>query len=158
MNENQTIVGSGNATVTPAGAGSSNQTIADVAKDTMEAVAQAMEQFEGNDVSEEQVEESKGFLRRFTSYIQSAGFKDSIMETSKKYNLPPKKVAEGFFQSCLGTIGDVLGIGISAVGNAGHTVVDVLSAILHGAVNVVVFVAQGLARFVTLNKTCVAPA
>lgn len=96
------------------------------------------------------------YLKSFMSYIQGDKFKSDINVTAKKYNVPPKALAENFFTKCLGTIGDVLGIAIGTVGNAAHTLVNVLSAIAHGAVDVIVNVAHALARFVTLNKTCIA--
>ena len=77
-------------------------------------------------------------------------------ETAKKYGIPPKKLAKNFFEKVLGTIGDVLGIAISAVDNAAHMVVNILSTVVHGAVNIVVGVANALASIVTLNKTCIA--
>lgn len=105
--------------------------------------------------SNEKVEEAKGFLSKFTDYIRSQSFRDSVNTASQKYNVPPKKVAEGFFSKCLGTIGDILGIAIATVGNAGHTLIDILSSIAHGAVNLIVNVATALANMVTGNRTCV---
>lgn len=106
--------------------------------------------------SNEKVAEAKGFLSKFTEYIKSQSFKDSVNSASQKYNVPPKKVAEGFFSKCLGTIGDVLGIAIATVGNAGHTLIDIIASLAHGAVNVIVNVATALASMVTLNRTCMA--
>lgn len=96
------------------------------------------------------------YLKSFMNYIQGDKFRNDVNMTAKKYNVPPKALAENFFTKCLGTIGDVLGIAIGTVGNAAHTLVNVLSAIAHGAVDVVVSVAHALARVVTLNKTCIA--
>lgn len=105
--------------------------------------------------SNEKVEEAKGFLSKFTNYIRSQNFRDSVNASAQKYNVPPKKVAEGFFTKCLGTIGDILGIAISTVGNAGHTLIDILASVAHGAVNLIVNVATALANIVTGNRTCV---
>jgi hypothetical protein len=107
-------------------------------------------------VSEEKVKEAKGFLNQFTEYIKGDKFKSDINETAKKYGVPPKKLAENFFEKALGTVGDVLGIAIGAVGNAGHMLVDILSTVAHGAVNIIVNIANALARVFTLNKTCIA--
>jgi hypothetical protein len=104
----------------------------------------------------EEVKKAKGFLNQFTEYIKGESFKRDINDTAKKYNIPPKKLAENFFGKALGTIGDVLGIAIGTVGNAGHMLVDLLSTIAHGAVNLIVNVANALARVFTLNRTCIA--
>lgn len=103
-----------------------------------------------------EVKKAKNFLNQFTDYIKGESFKKDINDTAKKYGVPPKKLAENFFEKALGTVGDVLGIAINTVGNAGHMLVDILSTIAHGAVNLIVNVANALARMVTLNKTCVA--
>lgn len=104
----------------------------------------------------EQYEEATGFLNKFINYIQSKSFTDSVNSAAKKYNVPPKKVAEGFFGKILGTIGDVAGIAISTAGNGLHTVIDVLATIAHGAVDVVISVASAIASIFTCNKTCMA--
>lgn len=127
----------------------------------LQGTAQAMQEtLEGfsNEVptDSEEVKKAKGFLNQFTEYIKGETFKKDINETAKKYNIPPKKLAENFFSKALGTVGDVLGIAIGTVGNAGHMLVDILSTIAHGAVNLIVNVANALARVFTLNKTCIA--
>ena len=96
------------------------------------------------------------FLKQFTDYIKGDTFKRDINDTAKKYGVPPKKLAQNFFEKALGTIGDILGIAINTVGNAGHTLIDILATVAHGAVNLIVNVANALARMITLNKTCVA--
>ena len=108
------------------------------------------------ETTEEQYKKASGFLDNFLSYIQSHKFTDSVNAASQKYNVPPKKIAEGFFSQILGAIADVVGIGIAAVGNGCHTAIDVLSAAAHGAVNVVIGVANAIASIFTLNKTCIA--
>lgn len=128
---------------------------------TVEATAQAVkETLNGfsDEVPTEESEESKArnFLNMFTSYIKGESFKKDINETAKKYGIPPKKLAENFFEKALGTVGDVLGIAIGTVGNAGHTLIDILATIAHGAVNVIISVANALARMITFNKTCIA--
>lgn len=108
------------------------------------------------ETTEEQYQKASGFLDRFLSYIQSKGFQDSVNSASKKYNVPPKQIAEGFFGQILGAIGDVAGIAIATIGNGAHTVVDILSTLAHGAIDVVVSVASAIASIFTLNKTCTA--
>lgn len=104
----------------------------------------------------EEAKKARGFLKDFMNYVSSDTFKNDINDTAKKYKVPPKKLAQGFFEKALGVVGDILGIAISTVGNAGHTLVTLLASIIHGAINVVVDVANGLARMVTLNRTCIA--
>ena len=145
-------------TATPVGAPTPQQeTMQQTIQQAAEAVQQVMDSFP-DDVppSEEEAQKAQGFLHNFMSYISSAGFHDDIMETSRKHKIPPKKLAQGFFESCLGTIGDILGIGISTAGNVCHTLVDIVANVLHGGINLIVRVANGLASIVTLNRTCVA--
>lgn len=153
-----------NVTATPIGAPVGNagpqdqpkpqQDLRQTMQDVAQAVSDAISQFD-DEPSEQEVDKAKGFLGSFMDYIKGAGFKQDVMSASKKYNVPPKKIANGFFSSCLGTIGDILGIGISTVGNVGHTLIDLLSSVAHGAVNLLVKVANGLASMVTFNHTCV---
>ena len=124
---------------------------------TAQAMQETLEGFSDEvPTDSEEVKKAKGFLNQFTEYIKGESFKKDINETAKKYNIPPKKLAENFFSKALGTVGDVLGIAIGTVGNAGHMLVDILSTIAHGAVNLIVNVANALARVFTLNKTCIA--
>lgn len=126
-------------------------------KETAQAINETLEGFSDKaPCDDEKVTKAKGFLNKFTQYIKSQSFKDSVNSAAQKYNVPPKKVAEGFFSKCLGTIGDVLGIAITTVGNAGHTLIDIIASLAHGAVNMIVNVATALASIVTLNKTCMA--
>lgn len=104
--------------------------------------------------SEEQVKKSVSFFQKFQEYIGSKGFCDNVNMTARKYGVPPKKVAEGFFGKVFGTLGDIAGIAIGTVGNLAHSVIDIISAIMHGGVNMVVSAASALARILTFNKTC----
>lgn len=96
------------------------------------------------------------FLKDFRSYIQGADFKNDVNEVAKKYGVPPKKVAQNFFEKALGTVGDILGIAISVVCNAGHMVINLASTVAHGIVNLIKSIAEGIASIVTFNRTCVA--
>lgn len=126
-------------------------------KETAQAIKETLNDFSEDVISEgAEVKKARGFLQDFTKYIKSQTFKDEINSTAKKYNLPPKKLAEGFFSKALGTIGDVLGITFNCVGNVGHMLTNLLATIIHGAVDIAVMVANALARVFTLNKTCVA--
>lgn len=125
--------------------------------DTAKAVKDSLNSFSDDIASEgPEVKKARGFLQDFTKYIKSETFKKEINDTAKKYNVPPKKLAEGFFAKALGTIGDVLGIAINCVGNTGHMLVNLLATIIHGGVDIIINVANALVRMVTLNKTCIA--
>jgi hypothetical protein len=123
---------------------------------TAQAIKESLESFSDEIPTDSEVKKAQGFLSQFTEYIKGESFKKDINETAKKYGVPPKKLAENFFEKALGTVGDVLGIAIGAVGNAGHMLVDILSTVAHGAVNIIVNIANALARVFTLNKTCIA--
>ena len=143
--------------VTPVGAQmNAEEDLRKTMQDTAQAVEEALNDFSDEVPTDDKTTKAKGFLKQFTDYIKGDTFKHDINDTAKKYGVPPKKLAQNFFEKALGTIGDVLGIAINAVGNAGHTLIDILATVAHGAVNLIVNVANALARMVTLNKTCVA--
>ena len=148
-----TVIGSVN--VTPVDT-SSVDDLRQTVQDTAQAVQDALNSFSDEVPTDDEATKAKGFLKQFTDYIKGDTFKRDINDTAKKYGVPPKKLAQNFFEKALGTIGDVLGIAINTVGNAGHTLIDILATVAHGAVNLIVNVANALARMVTLNKTCVA--
>lgn len=140
-----------NVTVTPV------KEVKEELKETAKAIKETLEEFSEDVINEgTEVKKAKGFLQDFTKYIRSENFKKDVNDTAKKYNLPPKKLAENFFAKALGTIGDVLGITINCIGNAGHMLTNLLATIIHGAVDIAVMVANALARVFTLNKTCIA--
>ena len=143
--------------VTPVGAQmNAEEDLRKTMQDTAQAVEEALNDFSDEVPTDDETTKAKGFLKQFTDYIKGDTFKRDINNTAKKYNVPPKKLAQNFFEKALGTVGDVLGIAIGTVGNAAHTLVDILSTIVHGAVGLIVNVANALSRIVTLNKTCVA--
>ena len=148
-----TVIGSVN--VTPVDT-SSVDDLRQTVQDTAQAVQDALNSFSDEVPTDDEATKAKGFLKQFTDYIKGDTFKRDINNTAKKYNVPPKKLAQNFFEKALGTVGDVLGIAIGTVGNAAHTLVDILSTIVHGAVGLIVNVANALSRIVTLNKTCIA--
>lgn len=98
-------------------------------------------------------EEAMGFLNNLTNFFKSGQFARSCNSASKKTGIPPKEIAKGFISKLLGTIGDILGIGVNVIRSTATSIVDILTAIIKGAVNTVCNVANGLARIVTLNKT-----
>lgn len=149
-----------NVTVTPATSKGKKKNAKDELKkevqETAQAVKESLDSFSDTVDENPEAQKARGFLRDFTSFIKSEGFKNEVNETAKKYNLPPKKIAESFFEKALGTVGDVLGVVFNTAGNAGHMLIDILATIAHGAVNLIVNVASALARVFTLNKTCIA--
>lgn len=113
--------------------------------------------YEYDDCDEEEetvVEKATNMLHGFTDFIRSQAFKDEVNNAAKANGVPPKKVADTFFGKALGTIGDVLGVAINTGGNAAHALIDIINTVLHGAVNLIVSIANALARLVTLNNTC----
>lgn len=104
----------------------------------------------------EKEKKARRTITDFMNYIKSDKFKSDVHDTAQKYRLPEREVANNFITKVLGTIGDVCGVVIGTVRCTAHTVVDLLSAILNGAVDVICNVASSLTRLVTLNKTCVA--
>lgn len=103
-----------------------------------------------------QEKSAKGFFKKFSDYIGSKSFKDDLEEKSEKYCIPKKQLAKNFFLKVLGIIGDILGIVINTVCNVVDTAISLLSMLLHGAVDVIAKVGNGLARVVSCNQTCVA--
>lgn len=134
------------------------ETVQQTMDSTMEAINQAM-----NDFSDEVINESpnekkaKGFLNSLKSYVKTQAFKDKVNETSQKTGIPPKKVAQNFFERALGTVGDILGIAISVVCNAGRMVIQIAGTICNGIINLIQSIANGIASIITLNKTCKQP-
>lgn len=124
---------------------------------TMQTTAQTMSEVINNldDCETQKEKKAKNFLGDFQQYIKSSTFKDDVNEVSKKYGVPPKKVAQNFFEKALGTVGDILGIAINVVCNAGHMVVNLATTVCHSIVNLIQSIANGIASIVTLNKTCI---
>lgn len=107
---------------------------------------------------DEEVAKAKGMLNNLMDWLNDTtsdhGFKAKCEEQSKKTGIPAKSIAKNFLDKMLGTIGDILGIAIGTVRNAFGTVVDILSAVLKGAVGLICNVANSVARLITFNKTC----
>lgn len=123
--------------------------------ETIEEVLDGFEEFEEEAV-EEKEEEAVSFLQQFQQYIKSDKFKSEVLKTSREYGIPPKKLAQGFFEKALGTVGDILGVGISVVCNAGHMIVSIAGTIANSIIDLICMIANGIASVVTLNKTCIA--
>lgn len=150
--QNSTIQGV-DCVVRPVGSNSGN--LDQVLHSTAEAFNSAMSGLSDEAPCQETAKEkeAKGFLNSLKSYMQSDAFKKDINETAVKYNVPPKRLAQNFFTKALGTVGDILGIAISAVCNAGHMVINIAGTLLHGIVDLIRGIANALASIVTLNQT-----
>lgn len=98
-------------------------------------------------------EEAMGIFENLKGFFQSGQFAQQCNTASKKTGIPAKQIAKGFITKILGTIGDILGIGINVVRSFGNGIIEIITAIAKGAVNVVCNVAQGIASIVTFNQT-----
>ena len=108
------------------------------------------------EIPEEKIEEATSYLNKFKEFIKTATFKEQINKTAKEYGVPPKKLAQNFFEKALGTVGDILGVAISVVCNAGRTIVRIAGSIANTVINLIESLFNGAVRVITLNKTCVA--
>ncbi len=144
-----------NATVHPINNGQS-ENLQQVLHSTAQAFSAVMgglsDEVPGQESVKEQ--EAKGFLNKLKGYMQSSAFEKDINETAQKYGVPPKKLAQNFFTKALGTVGDILGIAINVVCNAGKMIINLASTVAHGIVELIRSIANGLASIVTFNQTC----
>lgn len=144
-------------TAIPVNASCQSQTVQQTMDSTMEAIQEAMNSFSSEVINEAPNEKkAKGFLNSLKSYINTQEFKNKINETAQKTGRPPKEVAKNFFEKALGTVGDILGIAISVICDAGRMVVNIAGTICNSIINLIQSIANGIASIVTLNKTCVA--
>lgn len=132
-----------------------------ILKETMQTITDVINEFSdeinekpASPKDEAKVEGAKEDIKSFMDYIKSDGFKENINEKAEKYDVPPKKVAENFFEKALGTVADVLGLAVTTAGNAVHALINLLSTVLHSTTNIIVKVASALVSIVTLNKSC----
>jgi hypothetical protein len=133
-----------------------SQNLEQVLHSTAQAFNATMNQF-SDEVPTQETEkekEAKGFLNNLRSYMNSAEFTKDINATAVKYKVPPKQLAQNFFTKALGTVGDILGITISAVCNAGHMIINLGGTILHGIIDLIRGLANAFASIVTFNQTC----
>ena len=108
-------------------------------------------------VDEAEVAKAKSVLSKLSSWLgddTEKGFRATCEQQEKRTGIPAKVIARNFLDKTLGTIGDVLGIAIGTVRNVAVTIVDIIGAVLKGAVNTICKLADSLARIITLNKTC----
>jgi acid phosphatase class B len=129
-------------------------TIVQDLNETVKDINKTLDSFEDETDKEKK---AKSFLGDFRDYMKTKAFRDDVNATAKKYGVPPKKVAQNFVEKALGIVGDILGVAISTVCNAGHIIVNVASNIAHSVVNLIHSILSGIASIVTLNKTCCSP-
>ena len=103
--------------------------------------------------NEQATTKAKRTILDFMSFLKSNKFKDEVNAMAKEYKVPPKRLATNFITKVLATVGDILGIAVSTVGNVAHNLIDLLSSILHGGVNIVIKVANAIISVGTLNRT-----
>ena len=145
--------------VTPVGAQmNAEEDLRKTMQDTAQAVEEALNGFDDVIPETKEVKEKKAtnYLNKLQEFIKGENFKNQIIQTAKKYNVPPKKLAHNFFEKALGTVGDILGIAIGVVCNAGRTVITIAGTIANSIVNLVESIFRGIASIVTLNRTCTA--
>lgn len=97
--------------------------------------------------------EAKGFIASFIEYVRSGRYRDTLNKISKKFSLPPNKVANNFFTKVLGVISDALHIVINVGANVIDATLSALCVVLHSAVTVVKSVANSLATLITFRYT-----
>ena len=100
-----------------------------------------------------QEKSSKGFFKKFSEYIGSKEFEDSLAEKSEKYKVPPKQIAKNFFLKVLGIIGDILGIVVNTACSILDTAVSLLATLLHGPIEVVGKAGNAIVRVISCNQT-----
>lgn len=144
-------------TATPVNSCQTEETVQQTMDSTIEAIQESMNGFSSEVINETPNEKkAKSFLSSLKNYISTQEFKNKINETAQKTGKPPKEVAKNFFEKALGTVGDILGIAISVICDAGRTVVNIAGTICNSIINLIQNIANGVASIVTLNKTCVA--
>lgn len=131
-----------------------NPTMQQAVEDTAQAMNDTMASFD-EPVADNKEQKTKGFLDDFKNFIGSKLFKDKVEKASNETGIPKKVIAQNFFERALGTVGDMLGVAISTVCNAGRLVISIAGTVANGIVNIIETIAKGIASFITGNKTCV---
>lgn len=124
--------------------------------DLQNAIDNSMEKFD--DEPKGKVEQAKATIKNFADYLRSDNFVSDVKNIAKENNIPEKRLAQTFIGKVLGTLSDILGIAIGCVRNGVHAVINILSSVLNGAVDLICNVADSLLRIGTLNKTAKATA
>lgn len=132
------------------------ESVQQILHSTAQDMSSVLEGFSEEVPCGEKEKKAMGFLNQLKSYMHSAEFKKDIEEASVRHGIPPKQLARNFFTKALGIVGDILGIAISAVCNAGHMIVNIASTIANGIIELISSIGHAIASMVTFNQTCVA--
>lgn len=109
--------------------------------------------------------EQQAYAQQVYEYVNSPQYQADLQYQAQANGVSKKAVEDKFFQKIweniksigkkvLGTVGDILHIGVGVVQNTFSTIIDLLKAVLSGVVNTVCGVANGAVSIVTLNQTC----
>ena len=145
--------------VTPVGAKmNAKENLEKTMQNTAQIAEEALNSFSDKVPVDKEAKEKNAidYLKKLQEFIKGDDFKNQINQTAKKYNVPPKKLAKNFIEKALGTVGDILGIAIEVVCNAGRTIVTIAGTIANGIISLIESIFRGAVSIVTLNKTCVA--
>lgn len=144
------------ATAIPVGSPAQSQTVENVLNDTVSSMQCVMEDFDDECQVTPKEKKAMDYLNQFNDYIKSGAFTQNIKETAKKYKVPEKELAKNVFEKVLGTVGDILGIAINVICDAGRFVVRIVGTVVNGVIDLIQHIFNGAARIITLNKTCTA--
>lgn len=98
-------------------------------------------------------QESKTYLNNLMRFVQTDNFDKLCSKWEKKSGYSKRKVAETFFQRCLGTIGDFTCIGCDTFESVVHKFISIVGNILKLAVSIITKLAKAAFRVITLNYT-----
>lgn len=134
--------------------------IVEPTKETAKVIAETTEDISDdflNEFSDEPLEvdpeKAVSRLKGFVNFLKSDTFKNKINSAAYKKGIPPRKLAHGFISKTIGTLGDVLGIGIETIRMTLNGLLDLLHSILKSGLNIIMNAVQGLARMITFNQS-----
>lgn len=127
-----------------------NETENDNLEDLLEKIASKLK----NENDKLEGYNAKAFLESFYEKLQKTDLAKACYDIGRRFQIPPKRLADSFYQSILGTIGDTLGIVIKVTKNVFDTLINTLHCILNGAMNIIIKVSDAIIRLFTLNYTC----
>lgn len=120
--------------------------IENLIKETQQAQADDLPQFENE-------EEARLFIKNFKKFLQSKKFDEECEKYSKLHKVEKKRVAETFSQRALANIGNALNIAIEVTYDATMFLINLLSNILKAACGIICSIANRLVGFLTLGYT-----
>lgn len=108
---------------------------------------------QGAQPSQEEAEQSVGFLKGIMNYIKSQAFVDDCNRKAREAGVSPKKVAKTYIGKAAGIVGDSLGIAINTAEIGATGFINLLGNVLNMAISLICRVARGIAAFITGNRT-----